>query len=386
MITIPISFYRQRNSDKLFRIELFPEEEPINGINFTVEFLPLRYGKKHAITYEMDDTLLQIYSNVFKLLNGGQPYNDTEISSGLSHTNGFGNLIKFRGSSVGSSYLTNGNSILSNPNSTMYINWDQHLEMYNAGWGLMGNHGSYSVYNNVSSGSMISWETLMKAAFELRYNRNPLYAVLQGGNLGTFNSSEWINWLITNCGVYLKVMGSGNGPDQIDISTLKLLEFLQTNNTVYQTGRYLFDGKTESALLTSIDTFMAKSGNFWFRTYSHSVKPGGNTEYTVFKSIMQYIQNTYGSGGIDNVWFPSVTEMIEYLVTKEKTVISVENSEPFKYDLSFDVSNVPVNIFNRSMTLKITSDYPIKSVITNGYNAKFSGINTNTLIVDLQSQ
>lgn len=385
MITYPINFYRQRNSGKMLRINLWNDDEPTEPINFIVEKLPLRYGKKHAITYEMDDTMIQMYTNVFKLLNGGQPYNDTELSEGLWHTNGFGNVIKFRGSPVGNGYLTNNNSILDNYTSTMYLNWNQHLEMYNAGWGLMGNHGAYSGYRDIGYETMVYWESLFKTAFESRYNRSSINAVLQGGDLGTFDGNAWINWLIENNGIFLKVMGSGSASSEINLNTLNLIAFLEANNTVFQTGRYLFDGRTQSAIISDIDTFMAKSGNLWFRTFSHAVKPGGNTEYTVFKAIMQHIFNTYGAQGLDNVWFPSVTELIEYMITREKVIIGIDNSEPFLYDLSFNVSEIPLNIFNRSMTLKITSDYPIKSVISNGYNLKFSGINTNTLIVDIQS-
>jgi hypothetical protein len=159
-----------------------------------------------------------------------------------------------------------------------------------------------------------------------------------------------------------------------------------TNNTVYQTNRYILDSKTENTIISDIDSFMLKTGNFWFRLFSHRVSDTNyQTQYSVFKNVMKYIESAYGLNGQDNIWFPSVTELIEYMVTKEKAQIAIENVDVERYNVNFDFSMVPANIFNKSLTFKINSVYPIVQVITNGYQVNYSGINTNTLLVDLQN-
>jgi len=387
MITFPVTFFSQRSPNKLFQIKVWPDSENTYTPEMSIEVLPLRYNKKHAITYEMDDTLRLIHSNVFKLFNGGIPYSDTESSEGIFYSNGFGNPVKFRANSVGNIFFTSGTNIL----SYSYVNssqltWDLLEEMYNAGWGLMGNHGSYMNYSGVTVEEMIDWETQFKQEFESRYGRSPLFAVLQGG-VSNFDSAAWINWLIQNCSIYLKVMSSGAASNTIDISNLKLLEYLSMNQTVMQTGRFNMDGSLSSqSIISTIDTFMNRSGNWWFRMFSHNVENNTNlTEYSKFKQVFKHIESAYGMGGLDNVWVPSVTELIEYLVTREKTVINSELTDPDTYQLNFDFSQVPANIFNRSLTFRITCELPFKQVICRGYQANYSGINTNTLIVDLQN-
>lgn len=387
MITFPITFFRQQLQEKLFQVKVWPDSENTYNIPLTIELLPLRYNKKHAITYEMDDTLKLIYTNVFKLFNGGTPVSDTLASEGLCFTNGFGTPVKFRGSSVGNMFFSNGTNILSYnyPNSAL-LTWPLLEEMYNAGWGLMGNHGAFMNYSNVSVEDMISWETQFKQEFEAKYKRSPLFAVLQGG-VSNFDSAAWIDWLIQNCSIYLKVMGSGGAANTIDLSNLKLVEYINNNQTVMQTGRFNMDGSlTTQSIISTIDAFMNRSGNWWFRMFSHNVENNTNlTEYSKFKEVFRHIESAYGKDGLDNVWIPSVTELIEYLVTKEKAVVTSQFAEQDTYNVSFDFSQVPANIFNRSLTFKITCELPFKQVICRGYQANYSGINTNTLIVDLQN-
>lgn len=398
MFTYPVSFFGTNQGGgggvivptKVFQIVLsssFPSVNPIT--NITITKCPLRYDKKHALTYEMDDQLLSMYSNVFRLFNGGLPASDTVTSQGLKFTDGFGNNVNFKGNMVGSTYYTSGNPILGSAyaNTNGSINWQQHLEMYNAGWGLMGNHGAIHNYTDVSTGTMEYWENKVKLEFEAIYGRSQIAAILQGGNLGTFDSTAWANYLIANCGIYLKVMGSSNGANQMDVSTLNLLAYLSSNNTVLQTGRYRCeDDITVANHLIAINTFMQKTGNWWFRIFSHRVDTTFETSqmlYTYFKTIWQYVYNTYGANGLDNVWVPSVTELIEYMVTKEKALITSVESVPKTHDISFDFSQIPANIYNRSLTFKITSELPIQQVISSGYNLKYKYINDREVLVDL---
>jgi len=388
MITTPLSFLHKRESGKLFEIELWPDSEFTEPVEINIEVTPLRYNKKHAITYEMDDTLKLIYTNVFKLFNGGLPKSDPETSIGLFSTNGFGGNIKFKGNSVGNMFFTSGTNILSwSYSGSSQLTWDLLSEMYQEGWGLMGNHGSYANYSDIPTNEMEYWEDRFKEEFLLRYNRCPLFAVLQGG-LSNFNSAAWIDYILSTQSIFLKTVNSGSVPNTIDLSTLSLIGYINLYGTALNCGRYNMDSdsKTAEMIIADIDAFMNRSGNWWFRMFSHNVdSPTNLTEYSKFKQVFKHIETAYGINGLDNVLIPSVTELIEYSVTREKAIITSEETEPNKHKLNFDFSQVPANIFNRSVTLKITCDVPFKNIVSRGYKVLFSGLNTNSLIVDLQS-
>lgn len=388
MITTPLSFLHKRESGKLFEIEVWPDSEITVPVPINIEITPLRFNKKHAITYEMDDTLKLIYTNVFKLFNGGLPKSDPETSIGLFFTNGFGGNIKFKGNSVGNMFFTSGTNILSwTYAGSAQLTWELLSEMYQAGWGLMGNHGSYANYSNITTEEMIYWEDRFKQEFFSRYNRCPLFAVLQGG-LSNFDSAAWIDYILSTQSILLKTINSGSLPSTIDLSTLSLIEYINLYSTAMNSGRYNMDSvsKTAEMIIADIDTFMNRSGNWWFRMFSHNVdSPTNLTEYSKFKQVFKHIETTYGINGFDNVLVPSVTELIEYSVTREKAVITNVNTQSNKYELFFDFSQVPANIFNRSITMRITCDLPFKNIVSRGYKILYSGLNTNSLIVDLQS-
>lgn len=388
MITIPFALMHKKQSEKLFEISLWPDSETTLTMPLSIEVTPLRYNKKHAITYEMDDTLKLIYTNVFKLFNGGTPISDTEPSTGLFFTNGFGENLKFKANAVGNMFFSNGTNILSwTYAQSAQLTWDLLSEMYLAGWGLMGNHGSYATYSNITTEEMMYWEDLLKQEFLSRYNRCPIFAVNQGG-LSNFDSAGWIDYLVSNQSILIKTLSSGSLPAYIDFSGFTPVNYLNTFGTVMNSGRYNMDGssKTAELIISDINAFMNRSGNWWFRMFSHNVENNTNlTEYTKFKQVFKHIETAYGAGGLDNVWIPSVTELLEYAVTREKTLIAPELVQPNTFRLNFDFSQVPANIFNRSLTFKITSELPFKQVTCRGYQARYSGINTNTLIVDLQN-
>ncbi len=100
---------------------------------------PLKYNKDFALSMQVDDGDLSIFSHAFPVFEGGSVNGTTY--PGMYYTDGCGNYHNFKMSS--SVYLfSNGN--LNGPdihldNSSGFITWDQMNSMYNNGWGIM-NH------------------------------------------------------------------------------------------------------------------------------------------------------------------------------------------------------------------------------------------------------
>src|ERR1035437_5763777 len=118
-------------SDKLKKVIVTFDGPPTLGSTTVVKSL-LRYNKRFAMTFQMDDNPLDLYTYGYKYFQGGV-INGTTYP-GVTYSDGCGNAIKFKitgcifpfGDATPGSETQN---ILDDNSSTNYISWPQISEM-----------------------------------------------------------------------------------------------------------------------------------------------------------------------------------------------------------------------------------------------------------------
>lgn len=89
-----------------------------------------------------------------------------------------------------------------------------------------------------------------------------------------------------------------------------------------------FMGTTDvSGYNAAIDAAANDSRNRWHIFFTHNIEPGSTTPGTydtnqaVLTAHIQYLYNTYGAGGLDNVWVAPSDEVAQYVFTRHYSVI-----------------------------------------------------------------
>ena len=151
-------------------------------------------------------------------------------------------------------------------------------------------------------------------------------------------------------------------------------------------GRFSLENKNTAQLQEIVNELFAMEGSNWLRLFSHNITNRENfADYWELKPFFTFIQNEYGKNGSDNVWFPSVSELIQYLHVRGKIKIGVNENENEKERIVvFDVSGIPHYVIKRGITFTVESDAEIDKIEIEGFNAKSKKISNTIFLIDVE--
>ncbi|MBN2754142.1 MAG: CIA30 family protein, partial [Candidatus Goldbacteria bacterium] len=130
---------------------------------------------------------------------------------------------------------------------------------------------------------------------------------------------------------------------------------------------FMAAGSLSSASLanSAADSAAADSRARWLIVFTHAVAPGSttppstyDTNEAILEAHINYIYNTYGAGGADNMWFAPSDVVMHYLLTRDNAAVSYSGS---------------------CGTPTPTNTIPAGSTATNTYTATYTATATATL-------
>ncbi len=365
------------------------EEKDISAINpqlseckITVKFVtapsncnltipPLKYNKDFCLGFHLDDGANDIFTHAFKLLDGGEIRG--EHFGGLSYTDGCGNDIKFKMSSSIYSMANDQINDIHNPTflNNYYISWPELIELYKNGWGVY-NHGftaiaeideAFSISKNHSYVKLMT-EDAIEGGINMRIFVNP--NGVESFSAHAFRQHYRIafaeSYLFAN--PYFNIAGNWS-KSEITMGR-SLLENINLIQLVDEMAAQSIDGIHN-----------------WGSVFTHSLTDiDHGYGFEKFRNIMEYIANTYGKYGLDNIWMTSEEEVLDYSILRKHLIINkVLNGKKLEITFSGDI---PSDLRFIGTSLCINSDAEISSInITGVSSSSFNGINSKKSLVNI---
>lgn len=337
---VGVKFDKRANSYKTTKLSVtIPEGTDPNLVN--VSIAPLKYNKRFAFNYSVDDNNMQTYSVVEKLYQGkyiddaefvhmGDPDRTTGYTpeTPLYYTDGFGNRR----------YFTMGNYLIykfirTNPGKTNpYLTIDElkYLQDFDCDWMIHNvDEDKWGKTDpELMSLGMIEFNDLMeshkvgRSILSSHPDGNDAYS--EAGKVcpeiysyidGTVYVDKWVDTIsipnLYKLPIPRKFMNFATSEYTYD-----LLEEVQSGSVL---------GKT--ALWSSIGTH----------------RPRGKDDQTYWdylSEFLTYIYKTYGAAGSDEVWFAQDKEVYEYLYLNSLTTID-KKVNGNKLDIELKIPDIP---------------------------------------------
>ncbi len=351
------------------------------GVNFVLVYFnqpptvlivneaPLKYNKDFALSMQVDDGHIS-------LMNIGYPFFEGHDGNpGLFYTDGCGNSHSFKMSS--SLYVFNGDEPngpdIHTGNWPQQLTWDQLDTIYSHNWGIL-NHG---VNGNNSSDSSFMYYSIKR---NRSYIRRKMYTSTDGGvitnsvvNPGgnsnyaipAFNTGN-ISALYTNT-----ISPIGNNGGDVNNDTVDWTQ-------PHRLNRKVADATNVIGLVNGLANSSVGGANYWCPIFTHSL----TNDYTSFINDFNYIANTYGINGLDNILMTTVEEVQDYLIVRDATALSyVINGTTLFIQYS---GEVPDNLLYYSSSIVINSDATIANITVDGTtDYTLTGIGQTDALINL---
>lgn len=192
---------------------------------------------------------------------------------------------------------------------TYNMSWEELDELYYDGWGVF-NHSA--THPHITCANVATDILLCKQALEARYPapyKNTHFV---------FPFNDTTDWTcVRDSGYFYSAENVGG------------------NNTAYPAPaerfllkRYFIGGVNYSAFNAFADAAAATAGNAWLIGFTHGVVPGSSipssndTNETALSTHINYIYNTYGAGGADNMWVAPTDEVMHYILSRDNTTFA----------------------------------------------------------------
>lgn len=341
----------------------------------TVTEAPLKYNKDFALSMQIDDADTTLFTHGYPVFEGGEVSGTTY--PGLFYSNGCGDSLNFKMSS--SVYVFEGDS-LNGPdihidNSYGQLTWEQMDSIYNNNWGIL-NHGVNSDEN--TEPSFINYSISRNKS----YIRRKLYNSTEGGVMPHVfvNPNGNPHWTIP-------AFDLGN------ISALNQNELFPIGNNggdvnapgvdwtqPYSLNRRIAENLTVTDFVDGLADSSVAGANYWCPIYTESL-----TDYYLFNRFVpdfNYIANTYGINGLDNILMTTDEEILDYLIVRDSTTINyVINGTSLLITYSGEVRD---DLLYYSSSLVIESDAIINSITIDGTDDyTFTGIGETNALINL---
>ncbi len=328
---------------------------PLAALNGTsvddliIEIPVCKYDKTFALTFTSDDALLGVYSRPFNYVHGRYVDDDPIFheeaeprTTGITptrmlvHTDGCGNDIPFR---LGTNWM------MGNEGSTMHKNgntyspqmwWSEGARFVDYYNGLM-NHAGGDQSNALASIAGNQNEIVENLGF------TPFVLGIPGGTSGFPEVAEELE------DIYFMEAGSFSLKDT-------RLNMIESDMLKMRFPRTVIDTKVFAELKAMIDE--KAFDTHWLNLFCHDIKNSEtkvNGQLNTFDcfAMLDYVYDTYGKGGADNVWFASSPEIYEYLYTRLNSTIEkvVENG---RLIIRINAAVLP-HFYFKDLTLKLQS-------------------------------
>jgi hypothetical protein len=414
--------FHQAKANNTKTIVITFNSNPTPG-SISVVKTPLKYNKDFAWSYSFDDGNIRGYDTAFKYMNGGYSDYLGQYFGGLYFTDGAGNNVPFRGGYA--FYARNGSYNDIHINTPNYIKWTQLQDAVDNGWNVF-NHGytSASLSSNDPNNSYYIGDPgghavgALDYAYELSQENIEVASHINlknnaGVTTGNLNMSQVIlpngdnNYIQPSFDLGFNSVYSQSAvfPFTDGHATITAPDFTNVTNSIPTTGghhvmprwfdyetRYLAGGANPGGLFTHIDdlaTGSTGSTKFWAQEFTHQIitstylpDANGGMTWTSWKSLMDHIENTYGRFGNDKAWVAGAEEVYDYMMVKQNSVLS-QNLVGNQLTVNIDVTNVPSNLLNYALSLKVNSDATISS-INYGSDFTYHTDNKTTGLINLE--
>lgn len=280
-----------------------------NPQSVSVEKAQLRYNKRFAMSFHTDDGIADVYTVGFPFFTGiGGP---SKNYSGLFFTDGCGNDISFKISSAIFSFsVYNKEDMHKSGNTYNTVSWPQLDTMYRNGCGIY-NHGftsdaptgrdemAYSIRRNESYIRRSLINTVpegVKTRVLVNPNGLPDYspAAFSLGYRYAFRMGAWA--LMPETGMNVSTFNTWDKP-------LELNRVLAESTNVKQLADQLRNRSIDGA-------------HYWMPVFTHRIIE--DYPLQTFYSDWNYIANTYGKNGSDEIWMASEEEILNYLLVRQR--------------------------------------------------------------------
>ncbi|MCE5301374.1 MAG: CIA30 family protein [Spirochaetia bacterium] len=177
-----------------------------------------------------------------------------------------------------------------------------------AGWSFFDHNYSHA---NVTCANISTETAPVKTAIESRW---PGYLCTHF----VYPYCDTTNWTCIRDSGYFVSAENYNGNNYADV--LPTSPFLLNRNSMMAAG----NAGTAALANALADNAASDSRARWMIMFTHDVAPGStapattyDTNEAVFGAHIQYLYNTYGAGGLNNMWFAPSDEVMHYMLTRE---------------------------------------------------------------------
>ena len=342
---------------------------------YSVTKAPLRYNKLFAFSLEEDDGDKDIYTTAYPFLNGGVISGSTY--PGLMYTDGCGNTKKFKMSASIFSFSLQGSNLIdmhdpSGPYVATTVTWPQLIEMYQQNWGVS-NHGLTS-----GGGGTPGYEVARNGS----YIKLMMQSATAGGpDIKIFinpNGSESYSPFAWAQGYNICYReGYPFGDPGFNVSGA----FPHQNFGMHRTNGY--ESISLSAIVNSLATASTGGAHQWGVMFTHSVTNASyGYSFSTFQNYMNYVANTYGKNGLDNILMASEEEVYDYLMVRDSINVNTQLSGKV-LTITFTGSLANTYKFYNS-TLLISANQNISSIATQGVQtSSYTGVGSANGMVNL---
>ncbi|MCX6285996.1 MAG: hypothetical protein NTY96_02645 [Bacteroidetes bacterium] len=327
---------------------------------YNVTKAPLRFNKLFAFSMEEDDGDKDIYTYAFPFLNGGTVAGITY--PGLKFTDGCGNDQKFKMSASIFPFVSVGSDLVdchdpSSPYSTLNVTWPQLTEMYQQNWGVQ-DHGLTSGGGGTPAYEIARNTSYLKLKMLSATAGGPDEKILINPNGGEIYSDYAWAQGYTVC--YRE--GYSFADPSLNVSA----PFPHQNIGMHRTNT--FEAYNLSTLVNNLAGASTGGAHQWGVTFTHAVNNSNyGYSFTSFQNHMNYIANTYGKNGLDNILMATEEEVIDYLMVRDSINV---NPQLLDNVLTISFSGSLTNKYRYyNSTLLISANQNITSIATQGVQA-----------------
>jgi hypothetical protein len=321
-------------SDKLYKITI-ELDGPASDVQ--VRKAPLKYNKRLAYSFTLDDGLINHYTAAYPLMNGGRISENSTTYPGLFYTDGCGNDVNFKAGLAW--YTVNSRGIDLHTNVPSHVTWDQLQELFDAGWDVF-NH-SYSHASNVDGIDFNAQVVNNTNAISDKIGFVTTHFVIPSGD-SRYTEPAFQNNMRA---VYSQGGEFPNG------SGMRVDEPLNLNRFMLYRRSLDDNNHNKENINRHLDEVIAKledGGHYWYNEFTHHVgfnQTGGSLIFDTFEYYMQYLESNYGKSGTDIMWMAPLQEVYEYLVLRDHAVLNTTASGN-RLEVTLDMNQLPWQRWN----------------------------------------